>query len=127
VPNERHRYSAPTELRPNQWSLSGDWRVGVEPAVPSEPGEAISYRFHARDLHLVMGPPAARPPVRFTVHLDGEPPGHTHGIDIDETGHGTADYQRMYQLIRQPPPIGDRLFEIEFLDAGVEAYVFTFG
>jgi Thioredoxin like C-terminal domain len=66
-------------------------------------------------------------PRGFTVHLDGEPPGHTHGIDIDETGHGTADYQRMYQLIRQPPPIGDRLFEIEFLDAGVEAYVFTFG
>ena len=95
--------------------------------MPSEPGEAISYRFHARDLHLVMGPPVARPPVRFTVHLDGEPPGHTHGIDIDETGHGTADHQRMYQLIRQPPPIGDRLFEIEFLDAGVEAYVFTFG
>ena len=74
-----------------------------------------------------MGPPAGRAPVRFTVRLDGEPPEPAHGIDVDENGNGTADYQRMYQLIRQPSPIGDRLFEIEFLDAGVEAYVFTFG
>ena len=127
VPDERHGYSAPAALRRNQWSLSGDWRVGVEPAVLGEAGGSVSYRFHARDLHLVMGPPAGRPPVRFTVRLDGEPPGHAHGIDVDEGGDGTADYQRMYQLVRQPPPIGDRLFEIEFLDAGVEAYVFTFG
>jgi Thioredoxin like C-terminal domain/AhpC/TSA family len=127
VPDERHRYSAPAELRRNQWALGGDWRVGVEPVLLGEPGGAISFRFHARDLHLVMGPPVAGPPVRFTVRLDGERPGPAHGIDVDENGNGTADYQRMYQLIRQPPPIGDRLFEIEFLDAGVEAYVFTFG
>jgi Thioredoxin like C-terminal domain len=75
----------------------------------------------------VMGPPAAHPPVRFTVRLDGRPPGPAHGVDSDEQGNGTADYQRMYQLIRQPGPIGDRLFEIEFRDDGVEAVVFTFG
>ena len=127
VPDERHVYSAPTVLRRNQWALSGDWRIGSVPALLNEPGGSISYQFHARDLHLVMGPPAAGRPVRFTVRLDGEPPGPAHGIDIDERGNGTADYQRMYQLIRQPAPIGDRRFEIEFLDAGVEAFVFTFG
>jgi hypothetical protein len=127
VPDERHVYSTPGGLRRNQWSLSGDWRIGSVPAVLHEPGGSISYAFHARDVHLVMGPPAAHPPVRFRVRLDGEPPGPAHGIDIDEAGNGSADYQRMYQLIRQPPPIGDRLFEIEFLDAGVEAFVFTFG
>jgi Thioredoxin like C-terminal domain/AhpC/TSA family len=127
VPDERHVYAAPAEVRRNQWSLSGDWRIGLEPAHLGEPGGSISYRFHARDLHLVMGPPVAHPPVRFRVRLDGEPPGRAHGIDVDENGDGTADYQRMYQLIREPPPIGDRLFEIEFLDAGVEAFVFTFG
>ena len=74
-----------------------------------------------------MGPPTAGQPVRFTVRLDGEPPGLAHGIDIDERGNGTADYQRLYQLIRQPAPISDRRFEIEFLDAGIEAFVFTFG
>ena len=74
-----------------------------------------------------MGPPAGRPPVRFRVRLDGEPPGAPTASTSTSSGNGTADYQRMYQLIRQPPPIGDRLFEIEFLDAGVEAFVFTFG
>jgi Thioredoxin like C-terminal domain/Redoxin len=127
VPDEPHSYTAPVELRRNQWALSGDWRLGAEPAELSGPAGSISYRFHARDLHLVMGPPPGRPPVRFTVRLDGEPPGAAHGIDVDDAGNGTADYQRMYQLIRQPPPIGDRLFEIEVLDTGVEAYVFTFG
>jgi Thioredoxin like C-terminal domain len=74
-----------------------------------------------------MGPPVGRPPVRFRVRLDGAAPGRAHGVDLDESGNGTADYQRMYQLIRQPSQIGDRLFEIEFLDSGVEAFVFTFG
>jgi hypothetical protein len=127
VPDERHVYSAPAGLRRNQWALSGDWTIGPVGVLLDEPGGSLSFQFHARDLHLVMGPPADRPPVRFTVRLDGEPPGLSHGIDVDASGNGTADYQRMYQLIRQPSPIGDRLFEIEFLDAGVETFVFTFG
>jgi Thioredoxin like C-terminal domain/AhpC/TSA family len=127
VPDERHVYSTPAGLRRNEWALSGDWRIGSVLARLDEPGGSISFQFHARDLHLVMGPPAAHPPVRFTVRLDGRPPGPAHGVDSDEQGNGTADYQRMYQLIRQPGPIGDRLFEIEFRDDGVEAVVFTFG
>jgi hypothetical protein len=127
VPDERHVYSSPAGLRRNHWSLSGDWRIGPVPVVLNQPGGAISYQFHARDLHLVMGPPPAGRTVRFTVRLDGEPPGRAHGIDVDERGFGHADYQRMYQLIRQPAPISDRRFEIDFLDDGVEAFVFTFG
>ena len=127
VPDERHLYSTPAGLRRNQWALSGGWRIGEVPALLTEPGGSITYAFHARDVNLVMGPPVRQAPVRFRVHLDGEPPGRAHGIDVDESGNGTADYQRMYQLIRQPEPIVDRRFEIEFLDAGVEAFVFTFG
>jgi Thioredoxin like C-terminal domain len=127
VPDERHAYPVSAGLRRNKWTLSGDWRAGSETVLLDEPSGSISYRFRARDVHLVMGPPAAHPPVRFTVRLDGRSPGPAHGVDVDEHGNGTADYQRMYQLIRQPGPIGDRLFEIEFLDRGVEAVVFTFG
>ena len=127
VPDERHVYSTPPELGRNQWALSGDWRMGEVPVRLDAPGGSISFGFHARDLHLVMGPPVHEAPVRFSVRLDGEPPGRAHGIDVDERGNGIADYQRMYQLIRQPGSIADRLFEIEFLDAGVEAFVFTFG
>jgi hypothetical protein len=87
----------------------------------------IVYRFHARDLHLVMGPSSRGSTVRYRVLLDGRPPGNAHGTDIDEQGSGTATEQRMYQLIRQAKPIVERVFEIEFLDPGVEAYVFTFG
>jgi hypothetical protein len=127
VPDERVAYSAPAQLRPNQWALVGQWRIGPVPALLDEPGGSISYQFHARDLHLVMGPPTGRPPVRFRVRLNGQPPGRARGVDVDEQGNGTADYQRMYQLVRQPPPIGDRLFQIDFLDPGVEAFAFTFG
>jgi hypothetical protein len=127
APDERQVYSPPADLRRNEWALSGEWHVGLVPVRLDEAGGSIRFRFHARDVHLVMGPPAARPPVRFRVLLDGEPPEEAHGVDVDESGDGTADYQRIYQLIRQPGPIGDRLFEIEFLDAGVEAFVFTFG
>ena len=87
----------------------------------------IAYRFHARDLHLVMGPAAPGASVRFRVLIDGQPPGAAHGIDIDDQGTGTLTEQRLYQLIRQQKPIVDRLFEIEFLEAGVEAFAFTFG
>jgi hypothetical protein len=127
VPDERHVYSAPAELRRNQWALSGAWQISPVPVLLNTPGGSISFQFHARDLHLVMGPPAGSPPVRFRVRLDAKPPGRAHGVDVDESGNGTDEYQRMYQLIRQPPPIGDRRFEIEFLDAGVEAFVLTFG
>ena len=87
----------------------------------------VVYRFHARDLHLVMGPSTRGSSVRFRVLLDGRPPGNAHGTEVDEQGNGTVTEQRLYQLIRQPQPITDRTFEIEFLDPGVEAYVFTFG
>jgi hypothetical protein len=126
-PDAGHVYTAPDKLRRNQWALSGDWRIGDVPVLVNAPGGAISFRFHARDLHLVMGPPASRAPVPFRVRLDGEVPGPAQGADIDTDGNGTADYQRLYQLIRQPQPIDDRLFEIEFPDGGVEAFVFTFG
>jgi hypothetical protein len=87
----------------------------------------IAYRFHARDLHLVMGPAARGTSVRFRVLIDGQPPGAAHGTDVDGQGDGTVIEQRLYQLIRQPEPIADRQFEIEFLDSGVEAFSFTFG
>ena len=87
-------------------------------AVLNQAGGRIAYRFHARDLHLVMGPAAQGTSVRFRVRIDGKPPGAAHGIDVDEKGNGTVAEQRLYQLIRQPQPIGDRQFEIEFLDAG---------
>jgi hypothetical protein len=127
VPDDRQRYSAPAVLRRNHWSLSGDWRIGSVAGRLNQPDGSISYRFFARDLNLVMGPPATDKPVRFTVLLDGEPPGPAHGVDIDGHGNGTAEYQRMYQLIRQPEPIRDRKFAITFPDPGVEAFVFTFG
>ena len=85
------------------------------------------YRFHARDVHLVMGPATRGNPVRFRVTIDGQPPGTSHGVDVDSAGLGTLDEPRMYQLIRQPAPIEDRQFEIEFLDAGAEVFAFTFG
>jgi hypothetical protein len=127
VPDQPHAYSVPAQLRRNQWALLGDWRIGPVPVVLDEPGGSISYQFHARDLHLVMGPSLQRSPVHFRVRLDGEPPGAAHGIDVDKNGDGTADYQRMYQLVRQPGPVADRRFSIEFLDPGLEAFVFTFG
>jgi hypothetical protein len=93
----------------------------------NKPNGRIAYRFHARDLHLVMGPPTPGTAVRFRVLIDGQPPGAAHGVDVDEQGNGTVTEQRLYQLIRQPIPIADRQFKIEFLDPGVEAFSFTFG
>jgi thiol-disulfide isomerase/thioredoxin len=111
----------------NHWTLSGDWAVGSEAITLQRPGGKIGYRFHARDLHLVMGPAAPGAPVRFRVRVDGEAPGAAHGLDLDPQGAGQVTEPRLYQLIRQPQPIVDRGFEIEFLDPGVEAFVFTFG
>jgi hypothetical protein len=88
---------------------------------------SIAFRFHARDVNLVMGPPARGTSVPFTVLVDGEPPGFAHGLDVDERGHGTLSQQRLYQLIREPGSIADRTFEIAFLAPGAEAYCFTFG
>jgi thiol-disulfide isomerase/thioredoxin len=120
-------YSAPTTLELNSWGLSGNWNVGREAIRLTQPGGRIIYRFHARDLYLVMGPSAPGTPVRFRVLVDGRQPGNACGVDVDEQGNGTVREQQMYQLIRQPSPISDRQFEIEFLDAGVEAFSFTFG
>jgi thiol-disulfide isomerase/thioredoxin len=120
-------YALPARLRLNEWALSGDWTVKRETAALNKPNGVIAYRFHARDLHLVMGPATPGASVRFRVLIDGQPPGAAHGLDVDEQGHGTVTEQRLYQLIRQPKPIADRQFEIEFLGSGVEAFAFTFG
>jgi hypothetical protein len=120
-------YRLPVRLHLNDWALAGDWTIKKEAAVLNAPDGRIAHRFHARDLHLVMGPAAPGTSVRFRVLIDGQPPGPAHGIDVDERGNGTVTEQRLYQVIRQPQPIADRQFEIEFLDSGVEAYAFTFG
>jgi thiol-disulfide isomerase/thioredoxin len=120
-------YAAPARLRLNQWALAGDWIVGRQATLLNQANGKITCRFHARDLHLVMGPAVPGTSVRFRVLVDGEPPSAAHGSDVDDQGNGTLSEQRLYQLIRQPQPIADRLFEIEFLDPGVEAYAFTFG
>jgi thiol-disulfide isomerase/thioredoxin len=125
--DERHVYAAPAELRLNHWALSGEWAVGNNIIVLHRPNGRITFRFHARDLNLVMGPAASGTSVRFRVLIDGQAPGTAHGSDVDEHGNGSAREQRLYQLIRQPKPITDREFEIEFLDSGIEAFVFTFG
>jgi thiol-disulfide isomerase/thioredoxin len=127
VLDKRRVYAFPALLRLNYWALSGDWTVEKQSTVLNAPNGKIAYRFHARDLHLVMGPAAPGTSVRFRVFIDGQPPGAAHGIDVDSQGNGTVTEPRMYQLIRQPKPIVDREFEIEFLDSGVEAFVFTFG
>ena len=120
-------YERPARLRSNEWALSGDWTMKKEAAVLNKVGGRIAYRFHARDLHLVMGPATPGTSVRFRVLIDGEPPAAAHGIDVDESGNGTVTEQRLYQLIRQPNPIAERQFDIEFLGSGVEAFAFTFG
>jgi hypothetical protein len=127
VLDEPHAYEAPSSMGRNEWALSGVWLMGTASAALTEPGGAISCRFHARDLNLVMGPVTRQAPVRFRARVDGQPPGPLHGIDVDDDGNGTVTWQRLYQLVRQPGPIGDRTFDIEFLDAGAEAFVFTFG
>jgi len=127
VPGKRHVYQVPAELRLNNWALAGDWTMDEQAATLNEAGGQISYRFHARDLHMVMGPGAPDAPGRFRVLIDGQPPGPAHGGDVDDQGQGTVAEQRLHQLIRQPGPITDRTFEITFLDPDVQAYSFTFG
>jgi thiol-disulfide isomerase/thioredoxin len=120
-------YPKPPSLQLNQWSPTGDWTLGAEAVTLNDAGGRIRYRFHSRDLHLVMGPTKSGAAARFRVRLDGVPPGAAHGDDTDDQGNGIIREPRMYQLIRQPLPIVDRNFEIEFLDAPVEAFSFTFG
>jgi thiol-disulfide isomerase/thioredoxin len=127
VLDKRRGYTAPAQLRLNQWALSGDWTVQKQATVLNKVNGRIAYRFHARDLHLVMGPSARGTSVRFRVIINGKAPGAARGIDVDDKGNGTVSEQRLYQLIRQPKPIADRQFEIEFLDSGVEVFAFTFG
>jgi thiol-disulfide isomerase/thioredoxin len=127
VRGEPHRYSVPSGMARNQWALSGTWTVDEDRAIAGAAGGRIAYRFHARDLHLVMGPETRGNVIRFRVLIDGKPPGGSHGTDVDQDGYGTLREQRMYQLIRQPAPIEDRLFEIEFLELGAAAFCFTFG
>jgi hypothetical protein len=101
--------------------------MGRESILLNKPNGHIVYSFHGRDLHLVMGPAAPGMSVRFRVVIDGQPPGAAHGVDVNEQGNGTVTEPKMYQLIRQPGPIMDRQFEIEFLDSGAQAFSFTFG
>ena len=123
----RHGYAVPGRLRLNHWALGGDWTVGRHAVVLHQAGGRIADRFHARDLNLVMAPPAPGRPVRFRVGLDSQPPGPAHGSDVDDQGNGALTQPRLYQLVRQPGPITDHTFEITFLDPGVQAYAFTFG
>jgi cytochrome c biogenesis protein CcdA/thiol-disulfide isomerase/thioredoxin len=125
--DQANTYAVPSTLQLNQWGLGGVWTIEGEKAIlDSVPGRIV-FHFHARDLHLVLGPTADGKPVRFRVLLDGKAPGNDHGVDIDAAGAGTVSSQRLYQLIRQTGPVQDRTFTIEFLDAGVQAFSFTFG
>ena len=122
----QHVYSVGTPHL-NEWGLSGDWTVGAEQAALNAPGGSIVYRFHARDLHLVLGPGPDGAPVPFQVTIDGAPPAANHGADTDEAGQGVVTGHRLYQLVRQTGPIADHTFEIKFLKPGIQAFAFTFG
>jgi cytochrome c biogenesis protein CcdA/thiol-disulfide isomerase/thioredoxin len=126
VNDAAHTYAGATP-RLNEWGLTGNWTVGGEQAGLNDKDGSIYYRFHARDLHLVLGPGADGKPVRYQVMIDGKVPGDSHGADTDTDGNGTVTGQRLYQLIRQNGSVGDHTFEIRFLDPGVQAYAFTFG
>jgi thiol-disulfide isomerase/thioredoxin len=127
LPDKPDSYTTPTELSLNHWALSGNWTMKQEATRLNAANGQIAYRFHARDLNLVMGPAASGTSVRFHVLLDGRSPGAAHGADLDGDGDGTVVEQRLYQLIRQHDPVTGHTFEITFLDPGVEAYAFTFG
>ena len=125
--DQKAAYALPSALQLNQWSLGGVWVVGPEFAQAEATGTRIAFRFHARDLHLVLAPGRDGKSVRFKVTIDGHEPRLDHGADVDGQGAGVVREQRLYQLIRQRGAVGDHTFSIEFLDAGVRAYSFTFG
>ena len=125
--DQARTYFVPDPLRLNRWGLSGDWTIERGSSVLNAADGSIAFRFHARDVHLVMGSRSAGMSVPFRVLLDGDPPGDSRGLDVDEQGQGTVVRQRLYQLIRVAGPIEDRTFQINFLDPGAEAFAFTFG
>jgi thiol-disulfide isomerase/thioredoxin len=123
---ERRAYTFLEHLRSNHWALAGQWTIGRERVVLEEAGGSIAYRFHARDAHLVLSP-GTREPIPFRVSIDGEAPGASHGVDVDEDGNGVLREARMYQLVRAHDTVRERTLEVTFLEPGAEAYVFTFG
>ncbi len=123
---ERVAYEFPERLRLNQWALAGEWTIGSEKVVLEQAGGSIAYRFHARDAHLVLSP-GARERIPFRVLLDGEAPGPSHGVDVDEDGNGLLRDGRLYQLVREHDTVRERTLEITFLEPGAEPYAFTFG
>ncbi|SAK67477.1 cytochrome c biogenesis protein DipZ [Caballeronia ptereochthonis] len=126
-PDAAENYTLPAQLPLNQWALDGKWNVGGEAAVPAASRAHIAYHFHARDLHLVLGPTTDGKPVRFRITIDGKPPGASHGADVAADGSGIVTNARLYQLVRQNDAVDDRTFQIEFLDPGAQVYSFTFG
>jgi hypothetical protein len=126
VHDAAHAYSIPPSLSLNEWALAGDWTVADEKARLGKAGGRIAFRFHARDVNLVLGPAAEGKPARFVVRIDGKAPADDHGIDTDAAGRGSVTHQQLYQLFRAKGAVGERTLEIEFLDP-VDAYAFTFG
>jgi len=126
APNEARAYGLPERLRSNHWALAGEWTIGREQVVLDQAGGSIAFRFHARDAHLVLSP-GAREAIPFRVLLDGEAPGPSHGVDVDEDGNGLLGDGRLYQLVREHDAVRKRTLEITFHGPGAEAYVFTFG
>jgi thiol-disulfide isomerase/thioredoxin len=124
--DERRAYELPEGLHSNHWALRGEWTIARENVVLDQAGGSIAYRFHARDAHLVLSP-GAREPIPFRVLLDGEAPGPSHGVDVDEDGNGLLRDGRLYQLVREHDAVRERTLEITFLEPGAEAYVFTCG
>jgi thiol-disulfide isomerase/thioredoxin len=122
-----HDFAVPDHLERNQWALEGNWTFGPGASVLNEAEGRLVFRFHARDVNLVIGPPEGGSSIPFRVTVDGEPPDDAHGLDVDEGGNGTLDRPRLHQLIREPGSITDRTVEISFLAPGAEAYCFTFG
>jgi thiol-disulfide isomerase/thioredoxin len=124
--DERRAYELPERLRSNHWALAGEWTIGRENVVLEQAGGSIAYRFHSRDAHLVLSP-GAREPIPFRVLLDGEAPGPSHGVDVDQDGNGLLRDGRLYQLVRAQDAVRERTLEITFVEPGAEAYAFTFG
>ncbi len=124
---EARVFAAPEHLKLNQWALSGNWTMRADRVVLTDAGGRILFRFHSRDVHLVLRRAEGAEPLRFRVLLEGEVPGAAHGVDVDGDGNGVLDDDRLYQLVREPGPVEERTFAIAFDEPGVEAYVFTFG